>query len=115
MEVLHMQKLIRALTITTALFGLSIAQTSLCYAEEIRIPVGEQAADAPQVDMPTTGMTQARVETLFGEPIEKTVPRGKPPISSWKYSEFIVYFEYDHVIHSVRAFHPNTNTAVLEE
>jgi len=84
-------------------------------AEEIRIPIGEQAADAPQMDMPATGMTKAHVVNLFGEPIEKTEARGKPPISSWKYGEFIVYFEYDHVIHSVRKFHPNTNTVILEE
>lgn len=110
-----MQKTNKFLSSALLLLGLTTALMSVCHAEEIRIPVGEQAADAPQIDMPSTGMTQARVVALFGEPIEKTEPRGKPPISSWKYAEFIVYFEYDHVIHSVRVFHPNTNTAVLEE
>jgi hypothetical protein len=28
---------------------------------------------------------------------------GKPPISRWEYPGFIVYFESDHVIHSVVA------------
>ena len=26
---------------------------------------------------------------------------GKPPISRWEYPGFVVYFEHDHVIHSV--------------
>jgi hypothetical protein len=84
-------------------------------AEEIRIPIGAQAADAAHIDLPSIGMNQMRVLALFGEPLEKGAARGKPPISQWKYTEFVVYFEYDHVIHSVRKFHPNTTTAELIE
>jgi len=28
---------------------------------------------------------------------------GKPPISRWEYPGFVVYFEHEHVIHSVVA------------
>lgn len=77
-------------------------------AEEIRIPVGQQASDASTIQLPTMGMTKARVQTLFGDPLEMSAPKGNPPISQWKYAEFVVYFESDHVIHSVRVFKPKT-------
>jgi len=73
-------------------------------AETIKVPVGEQSQDTP-FTVPKTGMTKAQVEKQFGEALEKTAPVGNPPISQWKYAEYTVYFEYDHVIHSVRTFH----------
>ena len=93
--------------------GFSLNVSSI--AEEIRIPIGEQATETTHIDVPSIGMNQVRVLELFGEPIEKGAALGKPPISQWKYAEFVVYFEYDHVIHSVRKFHPNTDTAELVE
>lgn len=50
---------------------------------------------------PTRGMTQARVEQRFGAPMARRGAVGDPPISSWEYDGFTVYFEYDKVIHSV--------------
>jgi hypothetical protein len=50
---------------------------------------------------PTRGMTQDRVETEFGNPQARIAPVGDPPISRWEYANFIVYFEYDRVIHAV--------------
>jgi len=46
-------------------------------------------------------MTSTAVETRFGAPLKKTTPVGKPPISSWEYPYYNVYFESDRVIHSV--------------
>lgn len=77
-------------------------------AEEIRIPIGQQANDAPTIELPTKGMSKMRVQTQFGDPLEMSAPKGNPPISQWKYSDFVVYFESDHVIHSVRVFKPKT-------
>ncbi len=51
---------------------------------------------------PASGTTQASVEANFGSPIAKNAPVGDPPISSWEYDSFIVYFEYDRVIHAVK-------------
>lgn len=60
-------------------------------------------AIAPQDDgRPTRGMTQASVESKFGAPATVKSPVGDPPITRWEYAEFIVYFEYDRVIHAVR-------------
>jgi hypothetical protein len=50
---------------------------------------------------PTRGMTQARVEAKYGSPSSVKAPVGEPPISSWEYTDFVVYFEYDRVIHAV--------------
>lgn len=54
-----------------------------------------------QAGKPTRGMTQARVETNFGVPVSRVSPVGDPPITRWEYSDFVVFFEYDKVIHSV--------------
>ena len=48
-------------------------------------------------------MTMDEVTAKFGQPAEKIPAVGKPPISRWSYPGFIVYFEYNHVIHSVVA------------
>ena len=50
---------------------------------------------------PTRGMSEALVEAKFGSPKSKRAAVGEPPISRWEYDNFIVYFEYDKVIHAV--------------
>ena len=51
---------------------------------------------------PASGSTQASVESTYGSPNAKQAAVGDPPISSWEYDGFIVYFEYDRVIHTVK-------------
>lgn len=83
-------------------------------AEQIKIPIGQQTT-AQSAQMPAKGMTKARVQAAFGEPLEITPAKGQPPISSWKYSEFVVYFENDHVIHSVAVFKPQQDQTAPTE
>lgn len=52
-------------------------------------------------ERPTRGMTQARVEAKYGEPVRRIAAVGEPPIARWEYPEMIVYFEHDRVIHAV--------------
>lgn len=52
---------------------------------------------------PIRGQTRGSVREMFGEPGSSKPAIGKPPISSWNYSEFTVYFEYDLVITTVAA------------
>lgn len=52
-------------------------------------------------DRPDRGATAARVQNQFGAPVSKQPAVGDPPISSWEYADFTVYFEYDRVLHSV--------------
>ncbi len=50
---------------------------------------------------PTRGMTQASVESKYGSPTSVNAPVGDPPITRWVYADFVVFFEYDKVIHAV--------------
>ena len=50
---------------------------------------------------PTRGMTQASVESKYGSPVSVEAPVGEPPITRWEYQDFVVFFEYDRVIHAV--------------
>lgn len=43
----------------------------------------------------------ANVEHIFGTPQEKDDPVGKPPITRWIYPDYVVYFEYNLVLHTV--------------
>ncbi len=47
------------------------------------------------------GMTQASVESRYGNPVSVTPAVGEPPITRWEYQNFVVFFEYDRVIHAV--------------
>jgi hypothetical protein len=71
---------------------------------------GTAAADTLDMDgvapdssaaRPASGMTAANVESTFGAPEAKVAPVGDPPISRWVYKDFVVFFEYDRVIHAV--------------
>jgi hypothetical protein len=59
------------------------------------------AVKESDVNTPSRGMTMSQVASKFGEPVTKVPAVGKPPISRWEYPGFVVYFELDHVIHSV--------------
>jgi hypothetical protein len=61
----------------------------------------EGAVAGEDSSRPARGMTQDRVEAEFGTPEGRIAPVGDPPISRWEYANFIVYFEYDRVIHAV--------------
>ena len=94
---------------STGLMLLSMLGCPPLLADELRIPVGQQARDMATIDMPVMGMDKQRVKQLFGQPIAEHPAKGSPPISSWSYQEFTVYFESDKVIHSVRKFHRREN------
>jgi hypothetical protein len=71
-------------------------------AETIAVDNGIALKES-DVATPTRGMTMDQVATRFGAPATKVPAVGKPPISRWEYPGFVVYFEADHVIHSVIA------------
>ncbi len=52
-------------------------------------------------DEPSRGMTKQQVEARFGSPTRATPQVGDPPISSWDYDRYTVYFEGDYVLHTV--------------
>jgi hypothetical protein len=64
--------------------------------------VGDQMqVKAPAMDVPSRGMSMTQVEAKYGAPSQKHAAVGNPPITRWDYDGFSVYFERDHVIHSV--------------
>ncbi|MBK9427545.1 MAG: hypothetical protein IPN63_09195 [Gammaproteobacteria bacterium] len=70
-------------------------------AEVIQVPVGQQAAEKRVLEVPTRGITKAEVERRFGAPLAQQPTVGSPPISSWDYENYRVYFERDLVLHTV--------------
>ena len=68
------------------------------YAETLQMPSNSSSVS---VEIPPRGMTMTNVEEHFGEPESKNEPIGDPPITVWQYSNYTVYFEHQHVIHTV--------------
>jgi hypothetical protein len=64
----------------------------------------EEVRQAGRMNLPVNGQSKAHVEEKFGSPVQKLPAIGNPPISSWKYDKYSVYFEYDRVLFSV--LHP---------
>lgn len=67
------------------------------------------------MNLPVRGLSMAQVEQNYGAPLRKLSPRGgdtkkHPVIHRWDYAKFIVYFEHDHVIHSVLNTPAGNNT-----
>ena len=80
----------------------AVLASGLAQAETIAIDNGIAVKES-DVATPTRGMTMEQVATKFGPPATKVPAVGKPPISRWEYPGFVVYFEFEHVIHSVVA------------
>ena len=86
--------------VTPLLATLALAGAGQVAAEVIKIPVAQQADALQDLERPAKGQSRASVESRFGEPLERRGPVGDPPITTWVYANFKVYFEYDHVVHS---------------
>lgn len=90
-----------------SLLALSIClQASPLIAEVISIPIGQQHANSQSIAKPSRGQKIADVLQQFGEPVQRYATRGTPPITRWEYPSYFVYFEHDHVIHSVVKHRP---------
>lgn len=69
-------------------------------AEILTVPLGSQGS--PDLVTPKRGASMSSVVELVGQPMRIDRAVGDPPIATWHYPEFRVYFEYDKVIHSVK-------------
>lgn len=88
----------KRLIIASIAFALLSAHLPL-NAQELRVPLGQQGNSSTVV--PKRGISQDLVKQQFGEPYDAVENIGEPPISTWYYHDFNVYFESDKVIHSV--------------
>ena len=66
----------------------------------VKVPVSEQGS-RNKLELPVAGMSKDDVEARWGQPDSFRNAVGNPPISSWMYNDFSVYFEHGHVIRSV--------------
>jgi hypothetical protein len=104
-------------------FGTSLSMIVLLAAAGAFAPAAAHAEDVlvnrvqqeQGMDLPSRGMSMNQVEQKYGAPQRKLTPRGgdsgkHPVINRWEYSNFIVYFENSHVIHSVLNTPAGNNT-----
>lgn len=61
----------------------------------------EPVREVGSMDVPENGMSMSEVESRFGSPESRAAPVGDPPITSWVYERWSVYFEYDAVLFTV--------------
>ena len=76
--------------------GMAAAPSFAQSLQMAQAPAAQAAAAAP-----ARGMSMAEVEARFGAPAERFAAVGQPPITRWVYPAFVVYFEYQTVVHSV--------------
>lgn len=77
------------------------AATAHAQGDTLDMSGTDNRARIEQSGKPTRGMSQNRVASVYGEPQSRVSAVGEPPISSWHYASFVVYFEFDKVIHAV--------------
>lgn len=79
--------------------GLGFGANPAILADEVKVPVGAQ--EQSNVEKPKRGISKNQVRKKFGEPSSTSGPVGQPPITTWRYGNMTVYFEYNHVVHAV--------------
>ncbi|MBT8102131.1 MAG: hypothetical protein KJO95_04130 [Gammaproteobacteria bacterium] len=82
---------------TATLIALLLGLFGTAQAETLKMDGIAASGDA----RPARGMTQSSVQSKYGSPVSVRAPVGDPPITRWEYQEFVVFFEYDRVIHAV--------------
>ena len=66
------------------------------------------AVSGTVTDGPKRGLSQQDVRAQYGEPQVVKGPVGQPPITRWDYPHYVVYFEYQTVLHTVHTDNKNT-------
>ena len=89
---------------------LAFMLTLLVQAVYADVLIIDEVRQADRMELPRNGLNKAAVEAKFGTPQEKVPAVGEPPISSWRYDTYSVYFEHDLVLFTV--LHPG---AVIEK
>ena len=83
------------------LITVGIGLTVSVGAQNLNIGSAEQSAATNPSGKPIRGMKSDQVRANFGMPQTIRNPVGNPPIIRWEYSNFVVFFEYDTVIHAL--------------
>lgn len=83
------------------LIALMSASSAFAQGDTLQMGGTDNPANFESAGKPTRGMTQQQVRTAYGSPENENAAVGDPPISRWNYPGFVVFFEYDRVIHAV--------------
>jgi hypothetical protein len=70
-------------------------------AADVLVVDGKVALRQTTQELPRRGSTMTTVEAKFGAPRARHAAVGEPPITRWDYDAFSVYFEFQHVVHTV--------------
>ena len=65
-------------------------------------------------DLPTAGTLMNAVAAEYGDPTDKPLPIGQPPITRWIYDSFTVVFEHDHVVAAFPRLGPVENRPLTD-
>lgn len=87
--------MLRTLAVCSLLLGASATRADVLLIDEIA------AARSSASQRPARGTSMETVEARFGAPTMRQAAVGDPPIARWEYPGFVVYFEYQLVIHAV--------------
>ena len=90
-----------ALVSLLCLTGAAGVLTSGLARAELIVDDGKVAVMPSNTPQPARGALMKTVEKQFGAPAEKHPTVGKPPITRWDYPDYVVYFEYNMVLHTV--------------
>jgi hypothetical protein len=94
---------IQRILATASLLGLAWLAPGIM-AQEPTVLLLDKVNTDTRSDLPNTGMLMQQVREVYGEPEQVQGPVGEPPITTWRYTAFSVYFENNHAINSVRHF-----------
>lgn len=84
--------------LTASLIAMTMSSVPALQADRLAIPGHFGQSDLP---MPSRGSSMDQVLAEFGEPARRIEAIGEPPITTWDYGDFRVYFEYQTVLHSL--------------
>jgi len=88
-----------------SLLTLNLAPT-LSHADTLQMPSATTVPKSFSVTLPGRGMSMTEVLDNFGDPEERQAEVGEPPITRWIYSNYVVIFEYQYVIHALASRKP---------
>ncbi len=90
-------------TVKYSVFLVSLSLSTLGLASTTaNLAVSQPTPPTEAMTLPSSGTNMQQVASVFGQPAEKLPSIGKPPITTWRYADFNVYFENQRVLHSVR-------------
>ncbi|MCK4743773.1 MAG: hypothetical protein KAT25_08140 [Sulfuriflexus sp.] len=87
-------------TLIKPLLLLSLCAASASLSAETLSIINQPENSADGVLRPERGMQMQQVETNYGSPLSINDAVGEPPITSWVYEKYTVYFEGEYVIHA---------------